>query len=144
MKKPSVVVDTNLFISALIVPKSKPSKLIKYWNKGAFTLVTSVPLLKELEEVVGRSKYTSKYAISLQAKERLFIRLRRKAKRILSLKKPAIEIRDIKDLVILATALDSQADYLVIGDKDLLTLNSNPTIKPLKIITVDEFLKHLK
>lgn len=140
MKKPLVVVDTNLFISALIIPKSKPSLLISLWKKNKFILVTSNPLFKELEEVLKRKKYSGKYSILTSAKNELFTFIRKSAFIISSLNKPFFEVRDQKDLLVLATAIDGKADFLVTGDKDLLVLKHHTSIKPLKIVTVNEFL----
>ena len=42
---------------------------------------------------------------------------------------PEISVRDPDDLWILASALDSKADVLVTGDKDLLTLPALPTLR---------------
>lgn len=63
MRKPSAVVDTNLFISALILPKSNPSRLISLWKKNVFTLVTSQAMIEELETVLARPKYETVYGI---------------------------------------------------------------------------------
>lgn len=141
MKKPSVVVDTNIFISALIIAKSKPTKLLSFWRQKRFILVTSVPLIKELEMVLDRPKYQKKYFISQTIKQKLFSTLQANAHIVTHLNKPEIEIRDAKDLIVLATALDGKADYLVTGDNDLLSLRNNPNISPLIILTVDEFLQ---
>jgi hypothetical protein len=52
-----------------------------------------------------------------------------------------VTVRDPKDTVILATAIDGKADYLVTGDKDLLVLAGHKSIKPLKIVTPTEFIR---
>lgn len=141
MKKPLVVVDTNLFISALITPKSKPSLLISLWKKNKFILVTSTPLFKELEEVLKRKKYGSRYSILTSAKNELFTFIQKSAFIISSLNKPFIEVRDHKDLLVLATAIDGKADFLVTGDKDMLILKDNHQVGKLQIVTIDEFLE---
>jgi len=53
----------------------------------------------------------------------------------------SIKVRDPKDVVVLAAALQGHADYLVTGDQDLLVLASHKSIKPLKIISPAEFLQ---
>lgn len=144
MKKPSAVVDTNLFISALILPKGNPSRLISLWKKNAFALVTSQAMIEELELVLSRSKYEKKYGVNPSKKEGVIKRIREQAHVLSSLTHPPFEVRDTKDIVVLATAIDAQADYLVTGDKDLLALKQKLSGHQLQIVTVDEFLKHLE
>lgn len=141
MKKPSAVVDTNLFISALIVPKSHPSQLISLWRKNVFTLITSEPMIEELQDVLMRPKYTKTYGISSERRERLLKRIRTKARIVSTLSPPVIKIRDAKDLIVLATALDAKADFLITGDKDLLALKDKRPITPLAIVTIVEFIR---
>lgn len=141
MKKQSVVVDTNIFISALIIPQSKPAKIITHIKQNMFDLVISHPLLQELEDVLKRSKYEKRYHISKNTTQKLISYIRQNSRIVEQLNKPKIEIRDIKDTTILATAIDGKADFLITGDNDLLMLKDAPAISPLKIITVDNFIK---
>lgn len=143
MRKPSAVVDTNIFISALIVPKSNPSQLISLWQKNVFSLITSEPMIEELQEVLMRPKYAKTYGVTGKKRELLIQHIRTKARILSILLPPTIQIRDTKDLVILATALDAKADFLITGDKDLLALKENHSILPLSIVTIVEFLNIL-
>ena len=51
------------------------------------------------------------------------------------------ELRDPKDLAVLACAVSAEVDVIITGDKDLLALNP---FKNIPIITVDEALKRLE
>lgn len=143
MKKPLVVIDTNLFVSALIVPHSQPALLINLWKKGAFALASSDPMIEELTQVLNRPKYYKKYHLTPTTTTKLIHLLKGKVKILPQLTKPKIAIRDAKDLVILATALDSQADYLITGDQDLLVLKGHRGLGKLHILTVTEFVHQL-
>lgn len=143
MKKPLAVLDTNLLISALILPKSKPARLLSTLRKSKFILVTSNPMLGEIEQVLKRPKFAEKYHLSANLRENLLFFLRRRARIIPKLKKPSIKVRDHKDLIVLATALDGKADFLVTGDKDILVLKNNPGLYQLEIVTVAEFLDQI-
>lgn len=144
MNKPSAVVDTNLFISALILPKSKPGQLITAWKRDLFALATSVPMLVELEEVLKRPKYEERYGITPTMRRTLIRGIKHRSIVVPKLTLPSIPIRDQKDAMVLATALDTRADYLVTGDNDLLVLSNKPQSRLLQIVTVNEFLKRLK
>src|SRR5207248_38008 len=47
-----VGVDTNILVSALLNERGAPARILTAFREGRFTLVTSMPLLEELEEVL--------------------------------------------------------------------------------------------
>jgi len=49
---PVVLIDTNVWVSALINPHGHPAKVKDAWLDGRFEVVTSLPLLAELAEVL--------------------------------------------------------------------------------------------
>lgn len=54
---PRIVLDCNVFVSALLSPRGGPAQILDQWADGDFDLVVSPLLLAELEEVVGRPKF---------------------------------------------------------------------------------------
>lgn len=58
-----VVADTNTVVSGLLW-HGPPRKLFDAARKGEFELFTSVALLTELEEVLGREKFAKRLAIA--------------------------------------------------------------------------------
>lgn len=138
----SVVVDTNVFVSGLIVEKGLPHQLIKLFEEGLFLLIISQKMRDELEEVLHRVKFS---AFLSEDKLSKFFRMIDIISTIVS---PhaimPIEVRDPKDQKVLATALGGKADYLVTGDDDLLDLKNNPKLGKLNIVSVKEFLKLLE
>ena len=140
MRKPSVVLDTNVIISGLILPKSKPGQIIRIWLSNNFHHVTSLPLLKELERILNYPKIRKKYLLTSIAVSELLNKIKNDSKVISNLILPTIFVRDKEDLIVIATALDGKAEYLITGDEDLLSMRNDPGINPLKIVTVEEFL----
>ena len=140
MRKPLVVIDTNLFISALILPNSRPGLLVNLWKKGKFELASSVPMIEELEVVLERPKYQDIYRIKPDEREKLLKLLKIRMKILTNVSKPKVVVRDVKDIIVLATAIDSLADYLITGDKDLLVLKDKKELGKLKILTATEFI----
>lgn len=55
-----VVIDTNLFISASLVTKSPPDKLIRSWLKKEFILIVSPEQLEEIKDVSQRKKFKAR------------------------------------------------------------------------------------
>lgn len=140
MKKPSVVLDTNILVSGLIIPKSKPGRTVRLWKQNKIRLIVSSPLLKELEMVLTYPKLRAKYGLKITNTDEFIIQLKKRSNLVHHINLPLITIRDKEDLMVLATAVSGNADFLVTGDKDLLSLKETDSIKPLKILTVDEFL----
>lgn len=140
-KLPSAVVDTNLFVSGLIIEKGYPFQLIEQLRKGAFVVITSSTVREELEEVLRRDKFTK---FLTEQKIAAFLDMYDVSSLTVTPKiRLPVPVRDPKDEKILAAALGGKAEYLVTGDDDLLVLNGNLAIKNLKIITVKDFLELL-
>lgn len=51
------VLDSDVFVSALISPAGTPAKLLGEARSGAFEMIASPLLLGELEEVLARDKF---------------------------------------------------------------------------------------
>ena len=144
-KKPPlrIVVDTNLFISGLIIKKGYPHQLLSKWREQSLVLLTSSEQKDELIDVLTRPKIVKNYGLSKQEIMSVFFLLDTAAIRIEPKEKLPINIRDPKDEKILAIALEGSAEYLITGDEDLLVLNGDPNLDNLKILTAREFLDRL-
>lgn len=139
--KSTVVIDTNLFISA-IIRGGTPYKLLKAWQQEKFLLVITEDLVEEIAEVLYRPSIYQKYTLNKDEIQKFFKGITLSARFItpLNVHKLPIYSRDPKDDILLSCALGGKADYLVTGDKDLLVLNENPALGNLKIISAKEFL----
>jgi len=68
---PRAVLDTNVLVSAHISPNGAPAQILRLWRKGAFTLVRSPRLLRELEsapagpELRGRVDESAAFLVAL-------------------------------------------------------------------------------
>ena len=140
MKKPTAVIDTNIFVSATIVTHGKPAQLINILGEDQVTLITSSVLSQELLDTLTHPVFVKKYHPNQEQIGRIF-RFIKSGQQVKNLQLTSILIRDPKDIMVLATALTGKADYLVTGDKDLLEVKSHPKIGKLKIVTVDQFLR---
>lgn len=54
---PRVVLDCNVFVSALLSPNGSPARILDGWADGDFELTVSPLLLAELERVLSRPKF---------------------------------------------------------------------------------------
>ncbi len=51
-----VVIDTNILVSALIVPTGQPAAVIRMWLDGKFTLLTCATHVNELRATLHKPR----------------------------------------------------------------------------------------
>ncbi len=136
---PRTVVDTNVFVSALLFKRGNPYALRRAWLANAFELLLSDDHLAELIDVFGRPRLIKRYRVPAEDLTELFAGFSA-ATRVEPSPTVPVPVRDPKDVKILAAALGGAADYLVTGDADQLQLQHDPRLGKLRIVTVTEFL----
>jgi putative PIN family toxin of toxin-antitoxin system len=130
-----IVLDTNVFVSALLVETSVPAQLITQWRRGRFDVLTADLQLEELMRVTRYPKISSRVKSSLAG--RLINDLRELARVVDPL--PPVEVSaDPYDNYLLAIASGGEADYLVTGDKPHLLALKN--FDGIKIVSVRDFI----
>jgi len=133
MKSRKIILDTNLWISFLISKKfTEIDNLIE--NKK-IVLIFSNELLEEFIDVVKRPKF-KKY-FSKKDVEKI-LQYFDQFGELVKVKSNINICRDEKDNFLLNLSIDSNANYLITGDKDLLILEK---IENTKILTFSEFIK---
>ena len=65
-RKPRAVVDTSVFVAAVLSPDGPSAEVIKAARRQAFTIVTSAPILDEMVDVLARKKIQKKVPLSVQ------------------------------------------------------------------------------
>ncbi len=115
-----LVLDTNIFVSALLLPHSGPAGLVGLWIAGRFDVLTADAQIDEIAQVTRYPKVRERLRPATAG--RLVNQLRTRATLIEHL--PAIEASpDPFDDYLLSIAVAGHADLLVTGDKrDLLAL----------------------
>lgn len=111
------VADTNIWLRALISPHGAPAKVLKAYRAGRFTLVSSLPLLEELEDVLRRPELVRKIKLPEVALD-LPAYLRQRAE-LVEIDGQLAVCRDPKDDKFIETAIRGRVDCLVSMDKDL-------------------------
>lgn len=135
-KADKIIIDTNLWISFLITKNFR--KLDNRIKTRTIRIVFSLELIEELLMVINRPKF-KKYFIKSDIEK--LIDLFDVYGEIFDVKSNVDLCRDKKDNFLLALAKDSQANYLITGDKDLLELK---TFEATKIILITDYLKKVK
>jgi len=137
-KERKVVVDTNVFVSLLIGKSKTLSQIYESFLDGGFTPVLSLPMHLEILAVVNRPKFNRYF--KPEEVERFKELLNTDTILVTPIHKVHI-CRDPKDNLVLESALEAKADFVVTGDKDLLSLKS---FHGIPIIKPKEFLNRLR
>jgi hypothetical protein len=136
-----IVLDTNQFVSALISPAGNPARIMDSWRQGKVELAVSPSVLNEVHNVLHRPHIKRKYHLTDLDIKRYVLLLEQYALIVPGLVRVNVVLDDPNDNIIVACALEAEADYLVSGDRHLLDLGE---IKGIPIVRASEFLKILK
>ena len=133
------VVDTNILIRSLIKPYGTVGPIIPRLRNGDYTLVYSAPLVDELAAKLSLPRIQVKYHVRLEEIEALVALIVLKGERVIPTRKVKV-CRDPKDDMFIEAALAGEAQVVVTGDDDLLTLNKFETVR---FVTPRAFLENL-
>jgi len=123
-----VVLVTNVLVSA-IISDGKPRELLRKGILKEFCIVTSDVILRELGSVLQRPKFkTDEDEI-----HRIIIALMQAAEVVEVVSKFKLVEEDPKDDIVVQTAFDGRADFIVSGDSHLLALKSFSEIKMVNV-----------
>ncbi|WP_334111205.1 putative toxin-antitoxin system toxin component, PIN family [Thermodesulfitimonas autotrophica] len=134
----TVVLDTNVVVSGILVPAGPPGKIVDLWVDGAFTVAVSPALVKEYLGVLLRPKFRS--AGSAAERTRILEALLNLENTVTILpKRPVSAVaEDPADNRVLECAEASGAECIVSGDRHLLALGG---FGPAAILSPAGFLK---
>jgi putative PIN family toxin of toxin-antitoxin system len=134
-----VVLDTVVFVRALINPKSRSGLLLSDYS-DQYNLIISKQTAQELLEVIARPELKKKYKSLGKITPHQVIDILAQAEALEIGAVPPV-VRDPKDDIFVATALAGAADYLVTEDKDLLVLGNSLGVS---IVDTETFIARLQ
>ena len=133
-----VILDTNILLSALLSPLGAPAKLLDAWERKVFTLVVCDALIAELRNVASRPFFRARLRAST-------VELLAAGLQSFSLYcknvPPGPVAPDPKDSYLLALAEASQAEFLVTGDKELVSVRRHKDTRILAPAAMIALLK---
>jgi putative PIN family toxin of toxin-antitoxin system len=115
-----VVIDTNVWVSALINPNGTPAKIIHY--PATFEVLTSPAILGELERVLHYDRIKKRYHLTDAVINAYLDAVRLDSLRIDVTQQVNAVARDPDDNMVLACAVQGKADYVVSGDPHLVDM----------------------
>lgn len=133
------VIDTGVFVSALIRRQGTTGDVLLSLRDGRITAIYTTDILVEIIDVLGRSKFRTKYHIEPDDITEL-INLIRLRGELVTPTQTVTACRDPKDDKFLEAALAAQTDCIVSGDADLLVLTP---FQDIPILRPAEFLARL-
>jgi uncharacterized protein len=133
------VLDTNIIVSALLWG-GVPLKVFEAARDEHFVTILTEALLSETISVLSRDKFAEQLAARNIGLSHLRDLYRSASDIVDPADIPQGVVRDPKDGIVLACAVGGKADFVVSGDKDLLTLAS---YEDIPIITATQFLDRL-
>lgn len=127
-----VVFDTNVFVSALVLPGGRADEALQRVIDGKDTLIVSKPILNELLSVLAR-----KFARDREELARVAVFVSSLAETVEPNEKLAV-LSDEPDNRILECALAGSAEVIVTGDRAMLALEE---FQGVRILSLAEYLK---
>lgn len=135
------VLDTNVIVSGIIKGNGPPGRILAALFRSEFMAVNSSVLLEEMERVSTHPRIRQRYGITPEIAEAVV--------KSLTFLSDLVELtnvswrtsRDPGDDLFLVCALEGNAEVVVTGDQDLLTLGA---FRGVRLVTPQAFLKLLK
>lgn len=127
-----VVIDTNVFISGVLVETGNPSLVIKAWKRAhKYQLFITEEIIQEVLKVMHRLNVNADIIADWDKV------IRKNAISVIAARKIEVIKEDPSDNKFLECAIEAQADYIISGDKHLKKLVE---FEGIKIIDVRKFL----
>lgn len=137
-----VVLDTNQFVSSVLVHHGLPAQVLDAWRQRVYLLVTSPAIIAEIRATLAYPRIRRKYPLTDEQVEQLVTLLEQDALVVPGVADATGAIPDDpQDEMILACAIEGMADLIVSGDRHLLDLGE---YQGIQILTAREFLNRLR
>ena len=135
-----LVLDTNTLVSAFFW-EGNEAELLRKIEQGKAKLYITSEILKEVEEVIKRPKFNEVMRKANLTPDQIVQKIVSLSNLIIAPKLNIKVCRDEKDNKFLECAESAKADYLISGDKDLLSLKE---YKGILIVRTWRILKLLE
>jgi putative PIN family toxin of toxin-antitoxin system len=135
-----VVLDTNVVVSATLIRGGNEDRILRAWQRGAFDVVLSPPILEEIGWALLYEKIQKFRWMSQEETVSLLEALGQES--LLVPGRVTVTVsRDLADDKFFAAAIESRARYVVSGDKDLLAVKA---YRGIRIVRPAAFLAILR
>jgi putative PIN family toxin of toxin-antitoxin system len=131
-----IIIDTNLWISFII--SKRFDALDSLIQSNQVRLLFSIELIEEIQATIEKPKLKKHFAAN--SVEQMLLTFKSFIE-VIPVKSKVNVCRDPNDDFLLALSNDGKANYLVTGDKDLLSLNR---YRKTDIVTFSQFIETIE
>jgi len=136
-----VVLDTNVFVSSLLVKEGPAAQVLGAWRARRYLLIVSPDLAAEIASTLRYPRIQRRYRIIEDAVQALLDLFESDAVLVPGKADVAGSVpEDPDDEIVLACALEGEADLIVSGDRHLLALGG---FRGIEIVAVRRFIERL-
>ncbi len=129
-----LVLDTNVLVSALLVPGSPPSRVLQGFRDGDWSLAVSGTILDEYARVLARERL----GLPRRLVTGILEEIEGKAFKVIPSRRFAAVPEDPSDEEFLDVAVEARVEAVVSGDRHLLALEG---FRGIPILTPVRFLE---
>ncbi len=136
-----VVLDANIFVSALINPHGKPAQILNYVFENKIRLFTSSSIIEELERVLSYSRLMKRHGLEKEELKEFISALLSIMSLVEERKTIEVIMDDPSDNKYLSCALNAKVDFIVSGNVHLLNLKECEGIRittPAQLLEIME------
>jgi putative PIN family toxin of toxin-antitoxin system len=130
-----VVLDANVYVSALLAPAGSPAQILERWGDNQFDVIVGPLLIAELERVLRRRKFSN--SIPVVQVDALLSSLTEDGITVADPQAQPGATPDPGDDYLVALAQAGDADCIVSGDTHLTQLNDPrpPVLRPREFLS---------
>jgi putative PIN family toxin of toxin-antitoxin system len=133
-----LTLDTNVLVSAFISRRGQPAALLDaVLLFPELELILSEPILEELTDVLKRAEVMNRFQYDLRDVDDVLSQIRRVSTMVAVLSTLKVVTEDLKEDMVINTAWDRRAEYIVTGDHHLRSLKKFSNIR---IVTTSTML----
>jgi hypothetical protein len=118
----NVVLDANIYVSALITAGGNPAQILTRWQEGEIDVVVSAEIIEEIRRVTSYPKLWERYRSVRENRDELIERLREIAIVVEPSRTLSAVLQDESDNRYVECAIEGRAEYIVTGDPHLLDI----------------------
>ena len=115
-----VVLDTNIYVSALIAPSGNPAKILEAWLSGHFDVLVSPPIIEEILRVTAYERIQKKYPLVKETRLEYVELINAQSILVKPEQRLAVIVEDESDNRYIECGVAGNAQYIVSGDEHLL------------------------
>jgi len=137
-----VVLDTNVFVSSLLVKVGLPAQILNAWRERKLILAVSSSIIAEIHAILSYTHIRRKYEVSKEEIDELITLLEQDSLLVHSNTKIINAIaKDPSDDKVLVCATEAKVDFIVSGDRHLLDLG---IYQGIPILTARQFIEQFQ